>query len=56
MMVPRNNGFQSKGPYKRTDPIMGQSKSHSDIPGPVRQSRYITLSHQAGIRFFSPES
>jgi len=54
--VPGNNESQSKGPYKRTDAIMGQSKVHSDIPGPVWQSRYITLSHHAGIRFFSPES
>lgn len=36
---------------------MGQSKPHSetvDVQG--RLSRYITLSHQAGILFFSPES
>lgn len=33
----------------------GLPKLHG-IEGAARLSRYSTLSHQAGIRFFSPES
>ena len=37
------------------DETIGHSKLHSDT-GPHLLSRYITQSHHAGIRFFSPES
>jgi hypothetical protein len=41
--------------YCKIDDTTGQSKLHSET-GAGRVSRYIILSHQAGIRFFSPES
>lgn len=41
--------------YSTMDATTGQSKLHSESEDD-RLSRYNTLSHQAGIRFFSPES
>lgn len=41
--------------YCNTDATTGQSKLHVDTEA-ERLSRNKILSHQAGIRFFSPES
>ena len=47
--------FQSKGTYCNIEETTGHCKLHSDT-GDERLSRYNILSHQAGMRFFSPES
>lgn len=44
-----------KETYCNTEDTTGQSKLHEDTE-PERLSRYIILSHHAGMRFFSPES
>jgi len=49
----KSNGDQVT--YCKIDATTGQSKLQSEA-GATRVSRYIILSHQAGIRFFSPES
>lgn len=41
--------------YCTIDDTTGHSKLHSDVVV-GRVSRYMTLSHHAGILFFSPES
>ena len=41
--------------YSDIEQTTGQSRLHSELEE-VRLSRYNTLSHQAGIRFFSPAS
>lgn len=41
--------------YRKIEATTGHAKLHSDV-GEDRLSRYNILSHQAGIRFFSPES
>lgn len=41
--------------YSDTEETMGHSKLHS-VPEVRLLSRYKILSHQAGMRFFSPES
>lgn len=46
---------KTKKTYCITDETIGHSKLQSDT-GATRLSRYIIRSHQAGMRFFSPES
>lgn len=56
-LIPSLNGqmFRSRKTYCDIEDTTGHSKLHSDTDA-ERLSRYRILSHQAGMRFFSPES
>lgn len=47
--------FYSRKTYCDIEETTGHPKQHSDTEA-ERLSRYRILSHQAGMRFFSPES